>query len=408
MTPAHQTGANREASLRRVAIVLSSLPSSVAMGLLSSFDDATKTSLRRTMTSLSDVDPLERQRALQAFKGSLESQQPATTASYSQERDEVLLRGHQESDPALASAVRKQPGSDAPPHESTSHPALSLLGDVEDDVLVDGIAGEHPQAVALVLASISPAQAARILPQLDADVQQDALSRIGRLNDVPEEAVQELAVHLRDRVQQSQRSQPRMGAASTGQRALSAILAAMPKSKPATSPSASAIPASAVDEFIPSAGAVSALGDGGMNRILDATPRHEPGTDEIAPPEGLPHREVDSLRLAPQSTAVQTEASETVHQQLIALAPEDLCQALGQVETREAMLTLCGLPKQVAEAVLRVFPRPKAKHVPQQKSRNQSLELREIDEAKSAVATAWLNLNAAPDATVATPTTIAA
>ncbi|TWU26673.1 Flagellar motor switch protein FliG [Novipirellula galeiformis] len=406
MTAAHQTGANREASLRRVAIVLSSLPSSVALGLLNSFDDAMKQSLRRTMTSLADVDPLERQRALQAFKGSLESQQDQATRSHSDDGDEVMLRGRGDTNPTLSSAVMKRELGNDPNLESNSNTALSFLGDAEDDVLVGVLDGEHPQAVALVLASISPAQAARILPQLDASVQKDALSRIGRLNDVPEEAVQELASHLRNRVQQSLRSQRKPGSQSTGQRALNAILAAMPSPKQAspTTPHAP-LATSPAEPFVHSSNARVTSASAGVNRIAEHQAQTESATVH---PDRFERSEIHSLRIAPESTTAESSSTETVHQQLISLAPHDLCQALGQVETRQAMLTLCGLPKHVAEAALRVLPRAYAKQVRHQMSRIQSLELREIDEAKSAVAAVSLKLNGSAAASSAKTTTLAA
>tara|TARA_R110002073_G_scaffold217716_5_gene377926 strand:+ start:4235 stop:5443 length:1209 start_codon:yes stop_codon:yes gene_type:complete len=394
MNAAHQTGANREASLRRVAIVLSSLPSPVAAKLLNSFDDAMKKSLRRTMTSLSDVDPLERQRALQAFKGSLESQQNRPAGTNNAGQDEIQLRANSiDPNSSAGSSVMKQDRDNAAHRSSESmphtHTALSFLGDTEDEVLVTVIDGEHPQAVALVLASISPAQAARILPQLDATVQKDALSRIGRLNDVPEEAVQELASHLRNRVQQSLSSQQKRASQSTGQRALNAILAAMPQPKSETSPLTN--PVSQTRAPIET------------NRIADVAESR---------PENV---EIHSLRIAPETKTASgddratsqakprkpqttTLSTDSIHQHLISLTPLDLCQALGQVGTRQAMLTLCGLPNVTAEAALRVLPKAYAKQVRSQMNTLGSLELREIDEAKSAVATASMKLNAAASA----------
>ena len=66
------SGLEREAMLRRVAIVLSSLPAPVAANLLGEIDASTKVAVRRTMMSLADVDPLEQKRALHAFKVSVQ------------------------------------------------------------------------------------------------------------------------------------------------------------------------------------------------------------------------------------------------------------------------------------------------------------------------------------------------
>ena len=66
------SGLEREAMLRRVAIVLSNLPAPVAANLLGEIDADTKVAVRRTMRSLTDVDPLEQKRALHAFKVSVQ------------------------------------------------------------------------------------------------------------------------------------------------------------------------------------------------------------------------------------------------------------------------------------------------------------------------------------------------
>ena len=53
MADGWNSGLDREAMLRRVAIVLSSLPAPVAANLLGEIDENTKQAVRRTMTSLS-------------------------------------------------------------------------------------------------------------------------------------------------------------------------------------------------------------------------------------------------------------------------------------------------------------------------------------------------------------------
>ena len=88
--------------------------------------------------------------------------------------------------------------------ETTSHQprsGMEFLGDIEDDILARVIADEHPQAIALVLASIAPAQAARIVTTLQPSLQSEALNRIARLDDASSEAMVEFAEHLRAKVE---------------------------------------------------------------------------------------------------------------------------------------------------------------------------------------------------------------
>ncbi len=235
MMNGRNSGSDREATLRRVAIVLSSLPASVASQLLGAVGPESKQALRRTMTTLADVDPLERRRALQAFKVSVQQQPEENPRPVRSSSDRAPAFDSQSSTPpppratstptsrvvASTSAESREPQADSSP--------LSFLGDVDDDTLVGLLAVEHPQAVALVLASIAPAQAARVLPRLDAKVRSESLSRIGRLAEIPEAAVAEVAEHFKARLAQ----QPTGRGNTTGKRALDAILAALPASSTA-------------------------------------------------------------------------------------------------------------------------------------------------------------------------------
>ena len=89
-------------------------------------------------------------------------------------------------------------------------------------------------------------------------------------------------------------------------------------------------------------------------------------------------------------------STESIHQHLLGLRPVDLCHALGQVDTRDAILTLCGLPTQVANAALAVLPRAQARSVRNKMNSLGSLNLREIDHAKEKVAQASLNALPSP------------
>ncbi len=127
-----------------------------------------------------------------------------------------------------AASVTAAP-TDAPRCETTpaSRTPLAFLQEVEDRTLAKLLEAEHPQTIAFVLASISPEQAARVLPQLGAKLQQETMSRIGRLGEIPDTAVAEVAEHFRGRLQEHHSSDRH----SLGRQALDAILAAMPQQR---------------------------------------------------------------------------------------------------------------------------------------------------------------------------------
>lgn len=473
MQRARTTESEREASLRRVAIVLSSLPAPIAAQLLGTVDPQSKQLLRRAMTSLSDVDPLERQRALHAFKTAFPNSQPQSRPRRGEIEDEIAIdssRARPES--RVVSGVGILP--EAAAKESTP---LSFLEDVDDDTLARFLKGEHPQTVALVLASIAPAVAARVLPRLDPAVQTDALGRIGRLGEIPKEVIEDLAVHLRDRIGTVDPSQ-----SETGRRALGAILAAMPHA-PLASPSqhtasktsrgapssqsrpdsmrpvseqtsgsdsqsvrldeVAATPIPSVTDSDTSLGNSSAVAASRGDTPV-GNDRHElqPRRSQDVPPTGYSSSDLSAvdqthrLRLVtnvddepdmdwaeansrgPESESDPTQPAEpfrstilnstdAIHEFLTRLPADQLCGALGQVSTREAILTLCGLPNDVADAALSVLPRGQAKQVRRGMTSLQSLELREIDQAKEAVARI---ANSGPESTrsVAEPERMAA
>ncbi|WP_231615293.1 hypothetical protein [Novipirellula artificiosorum] len=382
-----KTTANREAAMRRVAIVLSSLPAAVAANLISSIDPESKKVLRRTMASLSDVDPLERRRALSAFKG-LVQQSPTELAAAP--IDEISFpHDPAPGDASFQSHVLKQLRSESQTQSGEAAAnlptPLSFLADVEDDVLVRLLSDEHPQAVALVLASISPAQAARVLPRLESSIQNDALRRIGRLGDVPTEAIEELAGHLRQRVERQNEQQEN----STGQRALSAILAAMPKQ---TQPSE---PDSAKQAFEKSPPNITPRPAAAETPIEVHSLRVAPGThvtaDDVQVEQHAPRIKPESERnTATGSDEPILQSTDATHNYLVKLSAKELCQALAQVEMRIALLTLCGLPNPVCDAAMRCLPRAHAKQVRTQMNSLASIQLHDIDQAKATVAAASL------------------
>lgn len=413
MQRARTTGPDREATLRRVAIVLSSLPETVRAQLMQSIGGESRRRLLQTIESLTDIDPLERKRALQAFKGSFVSAQshhPQTSADlgtgeWASPELPVEQATHRSGAQVLSGTAAAQMTA-APQSES----ALAFLSDVDDDTLVRLLAGEHPQTIALVLASIAPAQAARILPSLDARLQGEALSRIGRLGEIPEDAVGDIAAHLRSRVTEPQNKEPQ----EAGRRALGAILAELPRTPMA--PDGGVAPGGVNSDAPVASGPRGATGatvdpmsQGSPDQLsaVDQTHRlrsiaqswEEPPASE-APAQSFSPDTSDPISdsdITVDEQAAVLASTQRIHQYLISLTPQQLCGALGAVPTRTAMLALCGLPNDVAQSVLAVLPRSQAKQVRRDMASLHSLQLREIDEAKESVAQTSMDQRATRD-----------
>ena len=428
MSDGWNSGSDREAMLRRVAIVLSSLPAPVAADLLSEIDANTKQAVRRTMASLSDVDPLEQKRALHAFKVSVQKPDASldrfqsSTGSGSESGDSVQVREQRVGNPAsrvVASGPDSTESGGQAPHDPQQQPnPFAFIEQVNSQSLVDLLGTEHPQTVAIVLASIKPGHAARILPRLDAGLQQEALTRIGRLGEIPAASVTDVAEHFR----RSLANESTGAKDSVGRRALDAILAAMPHgneqrdagllraSSAATHIHAAPGFSGAVDEVsktlnaryddFPSA--VSAAEDlSSRLRVaegISSTLSNEISHSQAAYPHCGSAAGLDSYEaLVDAAVLVSSESANTlgetdsfpstdsIHQHLLQLSPQHLCETLGKVETRTAMLALCGLPNQVTSAVLALLPRAQSRKIKEAMNTLGALQLREIDQAKEAI-----------------------
>lgn len=337
-----------DSSLRRIAIVISGLPKPLASRLLQDVDAETRARIQRSSETLCDVPPAEREAVLQEFRGLMfgpagaEDNETADRApdEYPDQFDissgDGASAGKAELLDSQVASVVSQWELPRSFHSDASYESpFAFLDDVDDEIVVELLSDEHAQTIALVFASITPKQAARILPQLDLDVQGETMRRLGRLDDIPATVAAEVATHLQQRAAQleHERNNP-------GHRTLKAIIDAMPVTTDE--------PEIPTDVPVP---------------ITDQSVSEELAT-ELSP--GLTNEDVDA--------------------QLMQLSAPMLCRALGMVKTREALLALCGLPGDVADAALALLPRPRAREVRRGMANLSSIKLREIDQAKEAVA----------------------
>lgn len=410
------TVAQREESLRRVAVVLSSLPASTASQLLEKVDGYSRHVVQQAIATLHTVQPSERTGILQSFKERIAVRTPQTASAKASApegvpatqvadgvQDEILI-GQSMSARVLSASPADRYGeqiatffheNDASEDSSRSH--FQFLDDVPLQETVTLLSGEHPQTIAVVLSSIPPKMAADILPQLDEAIQKQTLSRIGRLNDVPDETVAEVAQHLQSRYSEYAKETNDC----SGKRALQAIMAEMP-SKPAPV-------CEHVADRISDANQVSAAGEASAAYVAQPPVTEETrvpesprlriaeGTQDIQDEFALASDHTEMLEETPPEQTRPEEQSDVhdgdgvdlvdaAHQHLVKLPPQELVNALGRVETRDALLTLCGLPNQTAEAAIALLSRSKSRSVRRGIETLGPLQLREIDAAKQAVA----------------------
>ncbi|MDB4621457.1 hypothetical protein OAG82_01240 [Rubripirellula sp.] len=427
------SGLEREAMLRRVAIVLSSLPAPVAANLLGEIDADTKVAVRRTMMSLTDVDPLEQKRALHAFKVSVQKpeasldqfQVSSGRKPVSPSADQTQSRG--ESGSRISRSNSETSGEkfevDTSVNSKADEHPLAFLEQVDEQVLVHLLKKERPQIIATVLASIRPEHAARVLARHGSGLE-DMLGRIGKIEAIPPASLAELADHFRLSLDKQF-----AGASDTlGRRALDAILAAMPggqeqrledvgRTAPRPQTQAADRSYSSTDETAAAytrqqAGFPSAVTAAenltSRLRIAEETLPTYSGHASYGHDGGTRNEAAASLvsRHAAPDTAVSESlemttpvenpapfsSTDSIHQHLLQLSPQHLCETLGKVQARVAMLALCGLPNQITSAVLALLPKAESRKVREAMNSLGALQLREIDEAKEAIANASIEV----------------
>ncbi len=365
--------------LRRVAIVLSSLPASAAARLQENIDPEVQSRIDRIATSLTAVDATERDEVLREFRQRMfvappKAELPEAKVTAGEFQDEFEVSQINDSQPPgssallnsqVASVVSQWELPRSFPLHSDHQSVFAFLDDIDDETIVILLSHEHAQTIALVFASITPKQAARILPRLDPGLQSDIVRRIGRLEEIPKTAAAEIAAHLRDRATELEQE-----ANNPGHQTLKAIIDAMPHGLDEPS-QICGDDRDKVDLESGVAGSVLTLDETSSTKDFKAD------------------REMISV--------------DDVHQHLIQLSPQSLCQALGRVQTREALLTLCGLPNEVAEQALSMLPRHKAREVRRGMANLTSIKIREIDDAKEIVALTSLELEVVQHQSARTP-----
>lgn len=386
MGAAQTSVAQRELMLRRIALVLSSLPAPMASRILDEVDPQSRNLIHQAVATLSHVPVAERSEALKSFADDMRASQPSrlsrstldrTVVDTSGVQDEIVLGDSTSPGGIPATPFVSPPGSALTSQSTTSDQAahFAFLRDAKQDDLVKLLSGERPQTIALVLASIAPKQAADVLPHLNADLQSQTLNRIGRLEEVADAAVVAVANHMRSRYDDLT-SIP----SSSGSEALKAIISELPQFAAATSPGNASL--KIAEGTWPAEQTQSAASE--TQDDFQPT-QFQPNPAELQATDTLP------LQREPRGESqkpVAEDSTQAIHRFLVDLSPQTLVESLGRVGTREALLTLCGLPNATAEAAIAVLPRAKAKAARHGMTQLGSLRLSEIDDAKQEVARA--------------------
>ena len=183
-------------NLRRVAVVLSSLPTAEADKVLAQFDAADSELLRQSMNSIDQLDENEQHDVLTDFlaqqgTGEIWTDQAATPDLAQTPPD---LPPSTPNMPHAAPAEPEQTPAAAPPTARPAEPAgrFAMLEQLPASLVASQLTNEQPQTVAVLLSRLQPGSSAGILREMSPALQTELLQRISSLGAVSEQVIMEL------------------------------------------------------------------------------------------------------------------------------------------------------------------------------------------------------------------------
>lgn len=311
---------------------------------------------------------------------------PATLAERSDAAEIVFSQTARQRSDSATGARRRSSTT-----EEDSDP-FQFLGQVDDEILAQRVCDENPQTLAIILASMAPDKAARLLSSLGPALRAEVMKRIARLDVPSREVLSDIASQLRHRLlsapsqvpgfpsqwasSEEKTPGPSLGG-TRGQGILNSILAEMSDN----AKSRAERPTNWYE--VPS----------GLGSTRPAGPiRDSRAKVDVAPTARDPVTVGHVIGSDFEGTGVdrrdesRSATAQRAHDRLLAVPVVRLREALAAVESRQAILALCGLPQPKADAVLNLLSWGQARRARKQLSRIGSIELRDIDQSLELVA----------------------
>jgi flagellar motor switch protein FliG len=367
-------------ALRKAAVLISTLDDETAEAVLRqmSTDDAAK--VRSALVALQGISSDEQQQVLAEFL----RQQGAPALTPIGDEGVAL-----ELDPAVeAAASNDLPASNPaplPPPRQEERP-FAFLEAVAPKAIADLLAREHPQTAAVVIAHLPPQHAAAVLEQLPAALATEALERIAWLNELTPEIQADLSRELQRQLA------PHLHAASAPPASLAHLAAVI----------------DAMD-FRQRHRVVLQLGDRNtalLNR-LGLYPNADAPSATGDAVTALRYRldsEADAVSRAPwTSPEAKPEEPWLTFDDLALLDDADLRAVFAAADIEIALLALTGAEPRLLSRILRKLPAGQAGALRRRLEHPGPVRLRDIEQARSALATVASRL--AHEGTIALPPT---
>ncbi|XZE54678.1 FliG C-terminal domain-containing protein [Planctomycetaceae bacterium SH139] len=389
---------SQEATLRRAAILVSNLDAASRRQLLAHLPPREANRVRAAAASLVDVDPLEVRRVMTAFVGrftdATQHRQESVTESGPGSQQAVSPQGGKQAQGSPPAGHPQLGGANGTAEPLAARPQLQFLSHVSDSTLVQLVQAEHPQTVAVVLGALPAEQAARLLKHMPPDLRLRALQRLGRLETIPTELFEEIAQHLRDSIGAIEPV-----AAAAGRQSLASIFAALDSSERSDLAvglgSSDWIIASALQQAANQTTAnQQAVSPQVTGQAGDASQHSRQAVfaeagfvGQLAAGQSAEAADERVNKAANQGAEEVAElTAEEVDHILHSLSPQQLQQVLAELDSRQALLAVCGLEGRAAQRLIKRLPRRQAKLVRNQLKQLSGMEVVEVEAAKAAAA----------------------
>jgi flagellar motor switch protein FliG len=328
-------------TLRKAAILISSLDVRTADALLEQMGEAQAQRVRDAVMELGEVPAEEQEQIIAEFEGRLDSRLSLRESSVAADGGVEL---------ALSTPVRI-PSKPVEPLRSTK--PFAFFHDAASDLIARHLQREHPQTIALVISHLPPPRSAAVVMHFSAELQADVLLRVADCDEFHPEIVREVERGLEAALARELSQTRRRG---NGTQKLQAILEAAGDSK------------EKLAEHVVKRDPVLAA------TIKVPRPQPQPIPVQAAPPQP---------RVAPIR-----RASETVVEfaQLNQLDDRGWAKVLKAADMRIALLALAGATPELVNRLLSQLPPPEARALERRIEAIGPVRLREIEHAQEQLA----------------------
>lgn len=350
-------------SLRRAAILVSTLDPASADRLLDQLPAEQAERIRSAIMSLDDFSSDEQQQIAAEFLGKDSTQESggvelelSSGSSSDYYPAPVAEQQHREKAPAVYSlpTASQDAGSDAP---------LAFLEETDPALVAQVLLREHPQTLAVVVASLSPLAAAKVLEQLPPAISTETLHRMAFLHEMSSDVVADIARELRKQLDQHP-----AGVRPAAKNAVLAVIDALGGSRRKH----------LVDELASrDARLVRQLGLGKAPTLPSGSRRLPPSSDS----QQLPRNTQPSQSAARPKTRLSIEFDE-----LTSLDDASLKRVLSEVAPRTAMLALSAAEPRLIKRILKQLPPRDAAALSRELDHPGPVTLRQLEAAQREVA----------------------